>query len=116
MKKIFYFSFILMCLCLTGCKKELIGNYEMIQMNNGENVITQYDLKSYGISFILTIQNNGKAILNEGNIVTNLTYDGEKFVSINQNAQEKRELKYSVDGEKIILDESGDKMIFQKKS
>ena len=115
MKKGLLFCLIVFCFCLTACQKSMIGEYELIQMENGEDILTQYDLKSYGIIFKLTINGDKTAVLKEGTGTTSLTYDDDKFIGVDEMTKEKREMKYTFDGSQIILDDSGDKMYFQKK-
>ena len=115
MKKTFIIILGLVCILLTGCKKSMVGVYDFVQRTNGDEVLTEYDLKGYGITYELVVEENKKATLKEGDTITNLTYDDEKFVGKNEENNEERILKYTFDGNQIILDEKQDKLFFQRK-
>ena len=103
-----------LALFMTACKKNITGKYNLMQMSKGEDVLTEYDLRSYGIHFEVDIEENGKATLIEGDKKTPLTYDETTFKGTDPVTKEERNFTYTINDRDLVLKENEDELVFKK--
>ena len=113
MKKIVYsLIIIMMSILVVGCSssKSLIGEYKLIEMQDGDTVYTKEEIDAYDINYILSLKDDKTFTLTIKNDVEKGTYN-DKILKTDT-----KEIRYTLSGDKLILTNDGSKLTFERKN
>ena len=90
---------------------EMIGTYNLLEMDDGENKYTEEQVKSLNMSYVLEVKEDGTAILKYEDQVQNLVYDAKNFTNKDD---ENDKVKYTYKDNIITLYDGSVSMSFKK--
>ena len=90
---------------------EMIGTYNLLEMDDGENKYTEEQVKSLNMSYVLEVKEDGTAILKYEDQVQNLVYDTKNFTNKDD---ENDKVKYTYKDNIITLYDGSVSMSFKK--
>lgn len=113
MKKILFLLVIICTIFIfTGCDKyNMIGNYKIVEVIEGETIIKGSELKDKKIDYTLKIKSDNTAVLTINESIK-LKYNDKYFYSINDKNDR---ILYSHKDNRITLDVDELKLVFEKK-
>ena len=90
---------------------EMIGTYNLLEMDDGENKYTEEQVKSLNMSYVLEVKEDGTAVLKYEDQVQNLVYDAKNFTNKDD---ENDKVKYTYKDNIITLYDGSVSMSFKK--
>ena len=116
MKKVFSFlAIFIVAIMLTACGSK-VGTYKLVEMEAGGEKVDAASLEQFGLKMELIIKDDKNAVLKiaDDEKETALTYDDKTFTGIDEETGEEESIPYTFEGNKIILSQDGQKLVFQK--
>ena len=115
MKKVFsIICLVILVSIMTACGKNMIGTYKLLEMESGGQKFSAKDLEALGIKMELVVKEKKKAVFSLDGEEQELTYNDKEFIGKNLETSEEEIIPYNLDGNKIILEKNGEKLVFEK--